>query len=65
MSADLYYPCLVDDATGQLSRRVGPAMSHREAIDFIKQHYSGAWQHGRAAAQPVSHQYFAGETPSS
>lgn len=53
MTAPLYYPCVMDDDTDTITRRVGPAMKHQDAIDFIKQHYSGAWQSQRARAQPI------------
>lgn len=59
MAAPLYYPCLMDDEAGTITRRVGPAMSFEDAISHIKQHYSGAWQNQRATAQPVSHPAFA------
>lgn len=59
MQTEQYYPCLMDDDTGQLLRRVGPAMSHTDAVLYLKQHHSGAWQHARAATQPVSHPFFA------
>lgn len=54
-----YYPCMMNDDTGQISRRVGPAMTHEAAVQYLKQHYSGAWQRARAAPQPVSHPFFA------
>jgi hypothetical protein len=61
MSIEQYYPCVMDDDTGKISVRVGPAMSFQSALDLLKQSYSGAWQNQRACAQPVSHEYFAGE----
>lgn len=61
MSTEKYYPCLIDDDTGEFSNRVGPAMSWPQAVDFLKQNYSGAWQNSRAAAKPVSHPCFTGQ----
>lgn len=63
MEHEQYYPCLMNDDTGELSRRVGPAMSHGDAVSFLKQNYSGAWQNARAASQPVSHAFFASKAP--
>jgi hypothetical protein len=59
MTAPLYFPCLMDDDAGTITRRVGPAMTFADAILHLKQHYSGAWQNQRATAQPVSHPSFA------
>lgn len=59
MEQEQYYPCLMNDDTGELSRRVGPAMSHGDAVLFLKQNHSGAWQNARATTQPVSHAFFA------
>jgi hypothetical protein len=59
MSSEKYYPCLMDNDTGHISRRVAPAMSFEEAVQYLKQHHSGAWQHARASAHPVSHPFFA------
>lgn len=56
--AELYYPCTMDWDKNQLSNRVGPAMSHQEAVAYLKQHYSGAWEKALAAVQPVSHEFF-------
>lgn len=58
MQSEQYYPCLMDDDTGQISRRVGPAMPFQDAILYLKQHYSGAWSSNRAAAQLISHEFF-------
>ena len=59
MSVEQYYPCIKDWDTGNISKRVGPAMPFREAVDYLKQHHSGAWQNANAGVQPVSHPFFA------
>ena len=59
MSSEQFYPCLMDWDAGQISRRVGAAMSHEEAVQYLKQHHSGAWQQATAAPQPVSSPMFA------
>ena len=64
MSIEQYYPCLMNDDTGQISRRVGPAMCHEAAVQYLKQHHSGAWGRARAAPQPVSSQLFSLEVSS-
>lgn len=58
MEREQFYPCIKDWDTGQISRRVGPAMSHAEAVQYLKQHHSGAWQQATAAPQPVSDPMF-------
>jgi len=59
VSDERYYPCLMDDDTGHISRRVGPAMSFAEVVLYLKQHHSGAWQNARAGGQPVTSPFFA------
>lgn len=51
---DKYYPCIMDWDTGQISKRVGPAMSFQEAVDFLKQNFSGSWSSANAAAVAVT-----------
>lgn len=58
-----YYPCIKDWTTGEISKRVGPAMSFNDAIQHLKQHYSGAWQQATACPQITSHSFFAGDQP--
>jgi len=65
VEGELYYPCLKDWDKGTISRRVGPAMSHAEAVLYLKKHHSGAWQNATAAPQPVSHEYFSHDVPQS
>lgn len=60
MRDEQFYPCLMNDDTGKISRRVGPAMSFAAAVDYLKQNHPGAWQRQRATAQPVTHEMFAG-----
>lgn len=59
MTPEQFYPCLMDNRTGEISIRLAPPMSREEAILYLKQHYSGAWERARACAQPVSHPMFA------
>ena len=61
MTAEQYYPCIKDWGTGEISKRVGPAMSWEIAVQYLKQHHSGAWQQAHASPQPVSREYFTGE----
>jgi hypothetical protein len=63
MALEQYYPCLMNDDTGELSRRVGPAMSHGDAVLYLKQNHPGAWQQARATPQPASHAFFASQAP--
>lgn len=58
MTEPQFYPCLKNWDTGDISIRVGPAMSHEDAVQYLKQHYAGAWQHANACPQPVSHPFF-------
>lgn len=51
MADELYYPCLKDWESGQICRRVGPAMSFEAAVQYLKQHHGGAWQQGYASPQ--------------
>jgi hypothetical protein len=54
-----YYPCIMDWEKNQISQQLGPAMSHEEAVIYLKQHHSGAWERATAKPQPVSHEFFA------
>jgi hypothetical protein len=58
MSEQQYYPCLMDWDTGQISRRVGPAMSYEGAVHYLKQHHCGPWERAFARPQLVSHEFF-------
>lgn len=49
-----YYPCIRDWDTGEISKRVGPAMAFQEAVDFLKSKYSAAWSSANAAAVAVT-----------
>lgn len=55
----LYYPCMMDWEASTISKLVGPAMSHSDAVAHLKQHYSGAWEKALACPQPVEHEFFA------
>ena len=54
-----FYPCIMDWDANRISKRVGPAMSHEDAVAYLKQHHSGAWERALAQPQPVSHEFFA------
>lgn len=54
MDEVLYYPCLKDWDTGEISKRVGPAMTWEDAVQHLKQHYPGAWQNATASPQRVA-----------
>lgn len=53
---DLYYPCLKDWGTGEISSRVGEAMTWQDAVAFLKQNYPGAWQQATACPQRVNNE---------
>lgn len=53
---DLYYPCIKDWETGEISKRVGQAMRWEDAVAFLKQNYSGAWQQATACPQRVNNE---------
>lgn len=50
---ELYFPCLKDHKTGELTIKVGEAMSFPDAVAYLKQHHSGAWSSVNASPQPV------------
>lgn len=58
MSTEQYFPCIKDWDTGEISKRVGPAMPFQQAVDHLKQHHSGAWQRANCCPQPVDHEFF-------
>lgn len=59
MAQDMYYPCVKNWDTGEVTRKVGEAMTHSAAVDYLKQHHSGAWARANACPQPTSHPAFA------
>jgi len=58
-AVEQYYPCLKNWDTGEISNRVGPAMSWEAAVQYLKQNHSGAWQRAHASPRPVSNPLFA------
>ena len=54
-----FYPCIEDPVTGRISVRVTrESMTHGEASDFLKRHYSQKWLRCEAIPQPETHPYF-------
>lgn len=58
MEETLYFPCIMNDLTGQISMKVGPAMSKDDATEFLRERFSEAWIDCEAIPQPVNHHYF-------
>ena len=55
----LFYPCIEDRVTGHISIRLTTKpMTHAEASDFLKRHYTQRWRNCEAIPQPESHPYF-------
>lgn len=50
----LYYPCIKDGDTGEITRVVGPAMTWDAAVEFLKKNYSVSWQYSNACPQKVT-----------
>lgn len=61
MAEPLYYPCIRDWEAGHNFKRVGDVMPWADAVTFLKQNHSGAWQNATACPQPVTHEFFAAD----
>ena len=48
-----FYPCIFDQKTNHIDKAVGPAMSHEEAIRFLKNNYRFEYRNCDAIPQPV------------
>lgn len=54
----LYFPCIMDEKSGRINKKVGEAMTLTEAIALLRREHNSAWLLCLAIPQPTTHSYF-------